>query len=69
MYQPIFELFLKFNGPVHNLLFELCTGQKQFNEIYLQLRFKMRARFVSSVFCIFPKLHFPFFNIKKAHKY
>ena len=24
--QPIFELFLKFNIPLHNLLFELCNG-------------------------------------------
>ena len=26
IYQPIFELFKKLTIPVHNLLFELCTG-------------------------------------------
>ena len=55
--QPIFQLFLKLNIPVHNLLFELCTGLFLY-PMCLQLRFKMRAHFVSSVLFICPKNQF-----------
>ena len=51
IYQPIFELFLKLSSPVQNLLFEFFTGIFIYIYIrYPQLRFKMRARFVSSGF-------------------
>ena len=48
IYQPIFQLFLKLNIPVHNLLFELYTVLFLY-KIYLQFCFKMCAHFVSTL--------------------
>ena len=40
-----------------------------FHEIILWLWYKTRARFVSLVFCIFPKISFPVLHIKRDNKY
>ena len=65
IYQLIFQLFLKLNIPVHNLLFELYTVLFLY-KIYLQFCFKIRARFVSSVFCSSPKAPFFIFTYQKS---
>ena len=60
-----FSIFFKFNFPVHNLIFEFCTDYFWY-KMGLQLCFKMRARFVSSVFCIFLKTAFSIFIYQKS---
>ena len=64
--QPIYQLFLKLNSSVQNLLFQLCNGIFLY-KMCSHLRFKIRTRFVSSVFIFSPKFHFPFLRLKKAH--
>ena len=65
IYQPVFELVLKLNSPVKNLFFELCTVPFKKYKMYIQLRFKMRTRFVSRVF-IFPKTPNSIFTYQKS---
>ena len=64
--QPILNTF-ELNSPEQNLLFELFTVIFLY-QMYIQLRFKRRACFVSSVFCICLKLHFSLLYLKRAHK-
>ena len=52
--QPILQIFLKLNSSVHNLIFELCTVQFLY-QMYLQLRFKILAHFMSSVLLYWSK--------------
>ena len=74
-FSTYFWIFLNFNSPVHNLLFDLCTGII-FTQKVSQLWCKIRARFVFIVLLFFSKnsiFHFnsskEFTNIKKIFIY
>ena len=67
-FSTYFELFLKLNTLVGNLLFELCTGilKKLVFTVAVQ---NTRPFCAYYLFILVQKLHISFLHIRRAHKY